>query len=158
MTTDASVSRLSLLYGILAFACMCFYFFLIYALDLHRSQLVRFGSHAFTVVVVVLAVRAFKAQTDNPISYLSGLKLGFLVSLVGSVLFAAFIFLYASFLHPAFHRELNNEIYFNQHLSPFVLAGSIILLGTIIGSLTSGILMMLDGTAGKSHSSLTSNK
>jgi hypothetical protein len=129
-----------------------------YALGLHGNQLVRFGGHVFTVVAVFLAVRAYKAQTDGPVHYLSGLKLGFSVGLFGSVLFAAFVFLYASFLHPAYYQDLSNETYFKQHLSPFVLAGAITLLGTIIGSLTGYILMMSDGTADGSHSGLNSDE
>lgn len=126
---------------------MCFYFFMSYALDLHKNQMVRLGSHVFTVVAVFMAVRAFKAETDGPTPYLSGLRLGFVVGLVASVLFAAFVFIYASFLHPAYHQDLAAELYFTQHLSPFALAGAITLLGTIIGSLTGYILMMSDGIA-----------
>ncbi|QNE41919.1 DUF4199 domain-containing protein (plasmid) [Hymenobacter sp. NBH84] len=146
MITNASVSRLGFLYGTFAFALMCFYFCMCYALDLHKNQLVRFGSHVFTVVAVILAIRAFKDQTTGPVSYLSGLRLGFFVGLVGSVIFAAFIFIYASFLHPAYQEDLQHEMYFNAHLSPFVLAGAIALFGTIIGSLAGYILMISNGT------------
>lgn len=149
MTTNVSVSRLGLMYGTFAFALMCFYFFMCYALDLHKNQLVRFSSHVFTVVAVFLAVRAFKDQATGPVPSLSGLGLGFLVGLVGSVIFAVFLFIYAGFLHPAYQGDLQHELYFNAHLSPFVLAGAITLFGTILGSLTGYILMMSNGTPDK---------
>ncbi|UOR07386.1 DUF4199 domain-containing protein [Hymenobacter aerilatus] len=151
MTTNVSVSRLGILYGTFAFALMCFYFLMCYALELHVSQLVRLGSHIFTVVAVFLAVRAFKAETSDPTPSLLGLGLGFFVGLVGSVLFAVFLFIYAIFLHPAYQQDLEHELYFNARLGPLALAGAIMLLGTLIGSLTGYILLMLYGTPASSH-------
>lgn len=43
-----------------------------------------FGSHTFTVLAVVPAVRAYRAPVRGLAPYLPGLRLGFLVGLVGS--------------------------------------------------------------------------
>lgn len=142
----ASVGTLALHYGLLAFGLMLIYFLIVNGLGLQHSELARFGSHAFTVLAVVLAIRAYKGQVRGPAPYLGGLGLGFTVGLVGSVLYAAFILLYANLLSPAYQAELNQQTYFNTALGPGVLAASIGLLGVAIGSLTGYILMMANGT------------
>ena len=142
----ASFGNLAWRYGLLAFGLMLVYFLTVNGLGLQGSELVRFGSHAFTVLAVILAIRAYKGQLRGPAPYLGGLRLGFAVGLLGSVFYAAFILLYANLLSPSYQAELNQQTYFNTALGPGVLAASIWLLGTVIGSLTGYILMMANGT------------
>ena len=143
---QASVSSLALLYGGLAFGFMLLYFFVINSLGLQRYEAARFGSHAFTVLAVFLAIRAYKAQAPGPAPYLPGLGLGFLVGLVGSGLFAGFILLYANVLSSPYQNELRQQTYFGQELGMALLAATMVLFGVIIGSLTSYVLMMANGT------------
>ncbi|MBC8082957.1 MAG: hypothetical protein H7Z21_07060 [Hymenobacter sp.] len=137
-----STEKLALLYGGAGGSLMIIYFFIINALDLQGSQEARFGSHAFTVLAVFLALRAYIAQSPCPAPYMSGLGLGFLVGLVGSVLFAGFIFVYAHVLNAAYQLELQNQTYFGASVDAYILAATITLLGVVIGSLTGFILMM----------------
>jgi hypothetical protein len=148
---EISVKSLALRYGGIAFGLMLIYFFTVNALGFEKSQEARFGSHAFTALAVFFAIRAYKAQTSRPAPYLAGLSLGFLVGLISSVLFAGFLFLYANFV-ASYSEQLKNETYFNTSLSPYLLAGTIVLLGVVIGSLTGYILMMSDGTDGTGRS------
>lgn len=141
----ASVGTLAWRYGGLSFGLMLLYFLLINALGLQGSALARFGSHAFTVVAVVLAMRAYRAPVHGPAPYLPGLGLGFLVGLIGSGLYAGFILFYANVLSPSYQQELAQQTYFDATMSTAVLAASIVLLGVVIGSLTCYALMMADG-------------
>lgn len=144
--TRVSARNLALRYGGLAFGLMLLYFFVINALGLQRSEAVRFGSHAFTVLAAFLAVRAYKAQAPGPAPYLPGLGLGFLVGLVGSGLFAFFILLYANVFSSAYQIELRAQTYFGAALGSGVLTATIVLFGVVLGSLTSYALMMANGT------------
>lgn len=149
--SEVSIKNLAFRYGSVAFGLMLVYFFTVNALGLQQHQEVRFGSHAFTALAVFLAIRAYKAQSRGPAPYLTGLSLGFLVGLVGSLLFAGFVFLYANFV-ASYSEQLKNETYFNTSLSPYLLAGTIVVMGVVIGSLTGYILMMSDGTDGTGRS------
>ena len=142
----ASVGALTVRYGVLAFGLMLGYFLAVNALGLQNSELARFGSHACTVLAVFLAIRAYKGQVRGAAPYLGGLGLGFGVGLLGSVLYAAFILLYANVFSPAYQAELNQQTYFDTALGPGVLAASIALLGVVIGSLVGYIMMMTNGT------------
>ena len=129
-------------FGLLAFGLMLGYFLIINALGWQRSEAVRFGSNAFVVLAVWLAIRAYKAETPGLVPYLGGLGLGLQVSLIGSVLFALFLFAYIYEGPGGFTTEMHYGLYFQVTLSPFMLAASVILLGVVSGSLTSYILMM----------------
>lgn len=145
--TRIPVRGLALRYGGLAFGLMLLYFFVVNALGLQRSEAARFGSHAFTVLAAFLAVRAYKAQASGPAPYLPGLGLGFLVGLVGSGLFAAFVMLYANVFSSSYQVELREQTYFGAALGSGVLAASVVLFGVVLGSLTSYTLMMANGTS-----------
>ena len=144
--THLPVRGLALRYGGLAFGLMLLYFFVVNALGLQRYEAARFGSHAFTVLAALLAVQAYKAQVSGPAPYLPGLGLGFLVGLVGSGLFAAFVLLYANVFSSTYQVELREQTYFGAALGSGVLAATVVLFGVVLGSLTSYTLMMANGT------------
>lgn len=142
----ASLKQLALTYGSMASSLMVVYFYVINAIGWQQHEAARFGSHAFTVLAVLLAMRSYKAQSSHPAPYLPGLALGFLVGLVGSVLFAAFIFVYANFLNTAYQAQLQSQLYWSSSVNGFMLAASIALVGVIIGSLVGYIVMMSEDT------------
>ncbi len=148
----ASVRRLALQHGAGAFGLMVLYFFAVNALGLQHYDVLRFGCYVFTIGAVLLAIRTYKEQARGPAPYLHGLGLGFLVGLVSSGLFAAFIFLYSYALKGIYNDTPDDQTYFNVALNPFMLAGTIALLGVVIGSVTGYILMMSDGTDGTGRS------
>ena len=147
-----SVRHLALQYGAGAFVLMLLYFFAVNALGLQRYDVLRFGCYVFTIGAVFLAIRTYKGQVRGPAPYLNGLGLGFLVGLVSSGLFAGFIFLYSYALKGIYQDEPQDQTYFHVALNPFMLAGTIALLGVVIGSVTGYILMMSDGTDGTGRS------
>jgi hypothetical protein len=147
-----SVRKLALRNGTRAFALMLLYFFAVNALGLQQHDVLRFGCYIFTIGAVFLAIRTYKEQAHGPAPYLTGLSLGFLVGLVSSGLFAAFIFVYSYALKGDYQNAPEDQTYFHVALNPFILAGTIALLGVVIGSVTGYILMMSDGTDGTGRS------
>ena len=151
-TSPISVRRLALHYGTGAFGLMLVYFFAVNALRLQQHDVLRFGCYVFTIGGVFLAIRAYKVQAPGPAPYLAGLGLGFLVGLISSGLFAGFIFLYFFALNRLYPNAPQDQTYFRVVLNPFMLAGTIALLGVVIGGVTGYILMMSDGTDGTGRS------
>ncbi|MDB5261272.1 MAG: hypothetical protein JWQ14_553 [Adhaeribacter sp.] len=123
-----SIPTMGVRYGVIACVFMIIYFIIMNLIGLGDIEAVRFSSHIFIVVAVVLAIGSFKRSRDGRMPYLPGLGLGFVVGLVGSALYAAFIFLYAHFIDQDYQNSLRTQDYFGAFLSPLALAGSITLL------------------------------
>lgn len=148
MAKKISIPSIGLRYGIIASVLMIIYFIIIVLVGLSDVEVVRFLSHIFIIVAVILAIGTFKRSRNGHMPYLPGLGIGFVVGLVASVLYAAFIFLYAHFIDQNFQQSLRAQDYFGARLSPMALAGSITLLGIVAGAFTSYVLMMLYDNSG----------
>lgn len=98
-----------------------------------------------------MAIRHYKSKRARPVPYLPGLAIGFLVGLIGSILFAAFIYVYAKFINVEYAGILETQDYYGAVLSPLMLAGAITLLGTAVGTMTGYILMMAFDDSGRDH-------
>ncbi|WP_205501603.1 hypothetical protein [Rufibacter psychrotolerans] len=149
-----STQRIGVRYGILSAVAMIVYFLVINLLDLQDSELVRFGSNIFILIAVVLAIntlkKSYEAMQRLP-PYLPGLAIGFLVGLLGSGLYAAFILFHAIFLNPGYAGVLQNQDYFGIRLPLMMVLGSVVILGTAVGAMTGYILMMAFDNSGGSR-------
>ncbi|KAA5547694.1 DUF4199 domain-containing protein [Adhaeribacter rhizoryzae] len=149
-TEKVSIPTIGIRYGIIACVLMIVYFIIMVLLGLSDSEVVRFGSHIFVIIAVILAIGTFKRSRGGHMPYLPGLGIGFVVGLVGSALYAAFIFLYAHYIDQDYQNSLRTQDYFGAFLSPLALAGSITLLGLVVGAFTGYTLMMLYDNSGGS--------
>lgn len=139
----------SIRYGIYASVTMIIYFLILTSAGLANIEELRFMSHIFIIIAVVLAIGAYKSQRGgNDLPYLPGLSIGFVVGLTASVIYALFIFSYANFINPPFLQELEDQDYYGAKLSPFMLFAAIVILGIAVGSMTSYTLMMLYDKSG----------
>ena len=143
-----SIPSIGLRYGIVASILMIIYFLTIVLLGLGDNEIVRFLSLIFIIIAVLLAIGTFKRSRQGHMPYLPGLGIGFVVGLVASVIYAGFIFLYAYFIDQDYQNSLRTQDYFGAVLSPVTLAGSITLMGLIVGAFTGYILMMLYDNSG----------
>ncbi|WP_345168367.1 DUF4199 domain-containing protein [Nibribacter koreensis] len=149
--STAPTQRIGVRYGVLSALAMIIYFIVINLLDLQDSELVRFGSNIFIIGAVVLAIRSLKRNYENrnrQTPYLPGLAIGFLVGLIGSALFAAFILINAIFLDPDYAGVLATQDYYGIQLPLIMVAGSVVILGTATGAMTGYILMMAFDNSG----------
>jgi hypothetical protein len=155
VTDKASNEGIGIRYGIYASVAMIIYFIVLNFANLAHIEELRFMSHIFIVIAVVLAIGAYKSSRrglGGDLPYLPGLSLGFVVGLTASVIYAAFIFTYANFINVAFLQELQDQDYYGAKLSPFMLFAAIVILGISVGSMTSYTLMMLyDNSGGKTN-------
>lgn len=141
-TTTVSAQSIGLRYGVIASLAMIAYFFVINLLNLQDSEVIRFASNIFILLATVFAIRSLNRQHAGPTPYLPGLAVGFLTGLIGSVLYAAFIYVYGKFINPNYAGVLETQDYYGSKLSPLMLAGAITILGTAVGTMTGYILMM----------------
>jgi hypothetical protein len=136
-------------YGIYASVAMILYFIVLNLAGLANVTELRFMSHIFIIIAVVLAIGAFRLRNGRgDLPYLPGLSLGFVVGLTASVIYALFIFIYANFINISFLEDLEHQDYYGAQLSPFMLFAAIVILGIAVGSMTSYILMMLYDKSG----------
>ncbi|MFB9865358.1 DUF4199 domain-containing protein [Rufibacter immobilis] len=152
--STSSTQGIGVRYGILSAVVMIIYFFVINAIGLQDSELVRFGSNIFILGAVVLAIASLKKHYDGrnrQTPYLPGLAIGFLVGLIGSALYAAFILLHAIFLDPEYAGVLETQDYYGVQLPLMMVAGSVVILGTAVGAMTGYVLMMAFDKSGGTY-------
>ncbi|WP_460891507.1 DUF4199 family protein [Rufibacter soli] len=140
-----SVQSIGVRYGVLSAVAMIVYFLVINLLGLQDSEIIRFGSNIFILIAVILAIGTLKRSYEarhKETPYLPGLGIGFLVGLLGSALYAAFILIHAIFLSPDYAGVLHNQVYFGIRLPLLMVLGSVVILGTAVGAMTGYILMM----------------
>jgi hypothetical protein len=147
-TEKVSTDGIGIRYGVFASIAMIIYFIVMNLAGLAHLEAVRFMSHAFILIAVVLAIGTYKRINGGNIPYLPGLGVGFVVGLTAAVIYAIFIFAYANFINTDFLAALEEQDYYGTRLSPFMLFASIVILGIAVGSMTGYTLMMLYDKSG----------
>ncbi|MDH3710166.1 MAG: DUF4199 domain-containing protein [Cyclobacteriaceae bacterium] len=92
-------------------------------------------------VAVVMALRSFREKKPQSFTYLKGLGLGVLTAIIGSVIFALFVFVYTNFLDPAFMQAMVENEPFGQYLNPYIAAVAVAVEGIASGLILSFIVM-----------------
>lgn len=148
-TRKSSSEGIGIRYGIYASVVMILYFIILNLANLADVTELRFMSHIFIIIAAVLAIGAYKSKRGGgDLPYLPGLSIGFVVGLTASFIYAVFIFVYANFINVSFLQELESQDYYGAQLSPFMLFAAIVILGIVVGAMTSYTLMMLYDNSG----------
>ncbi|QHL88633.1 DUF4199 family protein [Nibribacter ruber] len=151
--SNAPTQRIGIRYGVLSAVAMIVYFIIINMIGQQDEEVLRFASNLFIIGAVVMAIRSLKKSYENrnrQTPYLPGLAIGFLVGLVGSVIYAAFILFYGMILQPEAAGGLVEQTYYGIHLPLMMVVASIVLLGTIVGAMSGYVLMMaFDNSGGR---------
>lgn len=131
-------------YGLLTAAGLILYFFLMRMLGLLHITELRFLNGIIMAVGVVLAIRAYKADSAGHIPYFKGLGTGVVTAVTGTVVFAAFMVTYAVIAGEEMIRILKSEQYFAERVeaTPGIVIFTVLMLeGLISGFLISFIAM-----------------
>lgn len=132
--------RLGIRYGLWVGTAYIVFFLLMKVLGLHQRTEVAYVNGLFLVVGIVLALREFKRATHNHINYLPGLGVGFLTSLVSSVVLALFFVAYSTFDKQFASHVMTANLY-GMQLSVLMIFLVIILQGTVAGTFIGFIAM-----------------
>ena len=123
--------------GLILFFLIMKFFSLITIVEL------RFVNFFILLLGVRQTLSAKKKENNGTLEYLPGMLLGFMTALMASIFFAAFVFLYLSFLDQGLMEYIKNTQPFGSYLSPGAAAIIIILEGVASGAILSFTLMHL---------------
>jgi hypothetical protein len=138
------MENIGLKYGLLTAAGLILYFFLMKLIGLVHIIELRFLNGIIMAIGIVLAIRAYKSVKGGDISYFKGLGTGLITAVVGTVLFAAFMVVYAKVAGEQLIEMLSSERYFGERVesTPGVVIFSVLMLeGIISGFMISFIAM-----------------
>ncbi|MEM9831483.1 MAG: DUF4199 domain-containing protein [Bacteroidota bacterium] len=138
---SGTIERLSIRYGILMALALAGFFFFMKALGLEHNLELRAFNLFILVSFVLMAVRHYKQRKGSNLSYLKGLGLGILTTLVGTISFAIMVVLYVTVIDPAFMDVIKNQEPFGNFLNPFLVGFTIIIEGVASGCLASYSIM-----------------
>ena len=141
-SNNPSVEKTGFRYGVYGAIAMMIYFIILKLIGLDKNDTVRFLAMIFIVIAAVMGIYYFSKHKVKGMFYLNGLGIGFLVGLVGSVLYGVFLFIYSYFIDQSFTADLRLLDFFGSNLSPLMIFGANSLLGIMIGTFTGYITMM----------------
>lgn len=90
---------------------------------------------------VVMALRNFSKNKPESFTYLKGLGLGVLTTIIASVLFGLFVFIYTNFLDPGFMQSIVENEPFGKYLNPYIAGVAVAVEGIASGLILSFIVM-----------------
>lgn len=136
-----TIERLSFRYGISMALALAGFFFLMKAFGLEHNLELR----AFNLLIlgsfVLMAIKQYKKQKNNQVTYLKGLGLGILTTVVGAVSFAIMVVCYISIVNPGFMELIKSQEPFGNFLNPTLVGCTIVIEGIASGCLaTYGIM------------------
>ncbi|MBC7447317.1 MAG: DUF4199 domain-containing protein [Hymenobacteraceae bacterium] len=132
--------RIGIRYGLWVGTAYIAFFLLMKVLGLHERTEVAYVNGIFLVAGIILALREYKRVTQNRIDYLPGLGIGFLTSLVSSVILALFFIGYSTFDKEFASHVMTANLYGIQ-LSVLMIFLVIVLHGTVAGTFVGFIAM-----------------
>ena len=101
MEQNASTARAALKFGVLGGVVIMVYTSIVNVSGLSQNTFVPILSFVFMIVVIVLAMKDFREQNKNFMSYGEGLGLGTLLSAVMGFLVSMFNMVYTRFIDPS---------------------------------------------------------
>lgn len=136
-----SIEGIGIKYGILSAIAFVLFFFLMQLLGLAHFYWLRALNYIFLFGGVFLAIKEYKGKHSSTFSYMNGIGVGIMTSVISTGLFAVFMTLYLGVLDPEFMLEVKKEEMFGQYLNPYIAGALIFLEGSISGAFTAYILM-----------------
>lgn len=134
--------RIGIRYGLWVGTAYIVFFLLMKVLGLHERTEVAYVNGVFLIGGIVLALREYKRVTRNHIDYLPGLGVGFLTSLISSIILALFFIGYSTFDKEFASHVMTANLY-GMSLSVLMIFLVIILQGTVAGTIIGFIAMQL---------------
>ena len=135
------VERLAIRYGILMTLALIGFFMLMTAFGLEHHLELRAFNIFILFSFVLMAVKAYRRRRNYRTPYFSGLGVGVLTTIIGTVLFAMFVLLYLTVISPEFMAQIKSQEPFGDFLTPLLVVLTIIIEGTASGILVSYALM-----------------
>ena len=132
--------RVGIRYGLWVGVAYIVFFLLMKVLGLHERTEVAYINGVFLIAGIVLALREYKRATHNRVDYLPGLGVGFLTSLISSIILGLFFVGYSSF-DKEFASHVTTSNLYGIGNSVLMILLVIVLQGTVAGTFIGFIAM-----------------
>lgn len=140
---DSYVMKLSNWCGVFTFVALAAFFLIMRAFGLHEILAFRYLNFIFLASVVLIAFTLYRKRFNyEGIRYLTGIKMGIHINLLGSFLFAVFMGIYLS-ADTSFMEYIQHHGEFGRFLTPIRAAGGLFIETFAAGAILSYSLMQL---------------
>ena len=145
----SNIIPLAMKYTVTTGAVLIMYFLLMKLLGFETVVELRFINFIILLGGLRLFILRLKKENNAALEYLSSLAYGFLVSVLTTVFFAVFIFLYLSFIDKGMMEHLKVNQPFGEYLTPGSAFLVLILEGCSSGAIISFALVQFMSREGK---------
>ena len=128
-------------YGLRIAAGLAVYFVLMKFAGMLVTVELRMFNFVILVAGIYFALKKFKQTHSDHMNYFRALVTGVATGAVGSIVFAAFFFVYVSFIDPGFMQYIIDNEPMGRFLNPYISAFIIALEGVFSGLLVTFILI-----------------
>ncbi len=127
-------------YGIKIAGALIAFFTVMRLLDFHHHVELRLVNLVFLTLGIYYALKKFKSSHEDHLNYFRGLITGVATGAIGSVLFAAFMFLYMQLDKDLMQSIVDNEP-MGHYLNPYIASFIVALEGVFSGMMVTFLLM-----------------
>jgi len=129
--------------GLLAFALLTGFFLIMKAFGLHEILAFRYFNVIFLAGCILMAFLLYRKKHDyKGIRYLTGIRMGIHVTLLGAILFSIFMGVYLA-IDTGFMEYVQEHGQFGEFLTPVRAAGGVFIEGFASGAIITFSLMQL---------------
>jgi hypothetical protein len=107
---------------------------------LYTTEL-RMANFIFLALGIYYALKKFKATHDDHVNYFRALVTGVATGAIGSIIFAAYFFIYVSFIDTEFMQYIVDNEPMGRFLNPYISSFIVALEGVFSGLLVTFILI-----------------
>jgi hypothetical protein len=141
MSLFTNPNRIPENYGLKIAAGLIIYFMIMKFSGLLYTVELRMGNFVFLTAGIFFALKKFKATHEDHLNYFRALVTGVGTGAVGSLVFAAFFFLYVSFIDTSFMDYIVANEPMGRFLNPYISAFIVALEGVFSGLLVTFVLI-----------------
>lgn len=139
--SNNTIERIGIRYGILMTLALVGYFLLMKAINLEQNLELRVFNLIILTSFVLMAIDRYKKMKGVHLTYLKGVGLGLLTSVIGVFIFASLVLLYVTIIDPAFMEVIQQNEPFGSYLNPLLVSIAILIEGTASGFIASFAIM-----------------
>ncbi|MEO0331730.1 MAG: DUF4199 domain-containing protein, partial [Bacteroidota bacterium] len=134
---SSTIERMSFRYGMFMALALAGFFFLMKAFGLEHNLSLRAFNLLILASFVLIAIKQYKQMKEGNLSYLKGLGLGILTTVVGAVSFAIMVVFYITVVNSGFMEVIQAQEPFGDFLNPLLVGCTIVIEGVASGCLAS---------------------
>lgn len=109
-------------HGLLIAIGLIILFFIMRALDLAHVVELRVLNFFVMLAGILMAIKTFRKKNPEDFTYFRGMGLGILTGVIGTVIFALFIFFYVNNIDPDFLQAIKENQPFGRFLNSYMVA------------------------------------